>query len=397
MARRRSRVRRPALSASKESSFHLGWTGELIGLPGAVACLLAWGLLDEWSFGLEDPLLATQILVLSLGLLAILLRQGRTLLAALLLAGFLLSPSLPPNAQEVGIAFLPILLGLLTLLAPRHPFRRRNVLTAAALATIAWFLFAAETGAARDRIIEATSGYPVSLPNIGFGLAAVGLLIRLLYRPSPLTRGALWSLPFLYGLGQLVNEFGWNSTPGFPAPIDFAGGVTIWLVAALGEAHSLSFRDALTRLPGRRALNRELAELGRRYVIAMVDIDHFKRVNDRHGHETGDQVLAMVAARLQRVRSGKAFRFGGEEFAIVFPRKNLVDCEARLEEVRRRIDAKPFGLRGSKKRLKVTVSLGAADRTNQRSTPEEVLAAADKALYRAKKAGRNRVKLASST
>jgi diguanylate cyclase (GGDEF)-like protein len=171
--------------------------------------------------------------------------------------------------------------------------------------------------------------------------------------------------------------------------------LALWIVASLGEAHSLSFRDGLTRLPGRRAFDRELEELGRRFVIAMVDVDHFKRVNDRHGHDVGDQVLAKVAGHLAAVRGGRAYRYGGEEFAVIFRGRRKEDCEERLEELRRRISTTPFGVRGAKTNLKVTVSIGAAERSASHPQPGEVLAAADKALYRAKRAGRNRVQLAA--
>jgi diguanylate cyclase (GGDEF)-like protein len=141
----------------------------------------------------------------------------------------------------------------------------------------------------------------------------------------------------------------------------------------------------------------------------MVDIDHFKRFNDRYGHEVGDQVLRMVASRLERVSGGgKAYRYGGEEFAVVFPGQSAADVMPHLESLRRAVEATCFVLRGRDRPRKkpaqpkrpsgprnavlVTVSIGVADRGEKRRRRGDVIKAADKALYRAKNAGRNQVK-----
>ena len=82
----------------------------------------------------------------------------------------------------------------------------------------------------------------------------------------------------------------------------------------------MAYDDELTGLPARRALNEALTRLRGVYTVAMVDIDHFKRFNDEHGHDVGDQLLRMVGARVGEVRGGgRAFRYGGEEFAVLFP------------------------------------------------------------------------------
>ena len=94
--------------------------------------------------------------------------------------------------------------------------------------------------------------------------------------------------------------------------------VLVVLVGVLESMVALAYRDGLTGLPGRRGLNDKLRQLGRRYAIAMLDVDHFKRFNDRFGHRTGDDVLKMIAARMRQIPGGRAFRYGGEEFAVVF-------------------------------------------------------------------------------
>ena len=179
-------------------------------------------------------------------------------------------------------------------------------------------------------------------------------------------------------------------------------------LALVENAFSLAFEDGLTGLPARRALEETLRHMGRTYAIAMLDLDHFKKFNDRHGHEIGDQVLQMVAAKLARVSGGgRAFRYGGEEFSVVFPGKSASEAEPFMDSLRRTIADADFVVRspgrpkkkpknargrgGGEKKLKVTVSVGLAERDEKNRLPEEVMKAADKALYRSKKAGRNRV------
>lgn len=102
------------------------------------------------------------------------------------------------------------------------------------------------------------------------------------------------------------------------ASVLVATAALILAVAVLQDIFHLAFRDPLTGLMSRRALDEALSTLGRRCAVAMVDVDHFKRVNDAYGHDTGDQVLKMVARKLARVRAARAYRYGGEEFALVF-------------------------------------------------------------------------------
>lgn len=175
------------------------------------------------------------------------------------------------------------------------------------------------------------------------------------------------------------------------------------MIAVIQESWSMAYIDQLTGLPGRRALEEELLKLGGNYSIAMMDIDHFKKFNDTYGHDAGDQVLQMVASRIRQSTSGgKAFRYGGEEFTIVLPGKKSQEAIAPLEVVRRTIGDSQFQLRNNDRRrgkgkkardknVNVTISIGVANRTERMTTPHEVIKGADKALYRAKKQGRNKV------
>lgn len=184
----------------------------------------------------------------------------------------------------------------------------------------------------------------------------------------------------------------------------------IMLVSLLQESHRLAFRDELTGLPSRRALEESLRGLGPAHAIAMVDVDHFKKFNDTHGHDIGDQVLKLVAARLAQLGGGgTAYRYGGEEFCLLFDGCTLDEVLPHVDRIRAdiaayqmavRSDDRPKDaeagtrlryLRSPDKMLSVTVSIGIAAPDGPRSTPAEVMRAADKALYRAKEAGRNRV------
>src|SRR5437773_1658258 len=110
----------------------------------------------------------------------------------------------------------------------------------------------------------------------------------------------------------------WGTAPlAFGAFMSAAG--VILLAAVLQESHRLAFRDELTNLPSRRALEERLTGLGPTYAIGMIDVDHFKQFNDAHGHHIGDQVLKLVAARLAAIEGGgTSYRYGGEEFCVLF-------------------------------------------------------------------------------
>jgi diguanylate cyclase (GGDEF)-like protein len=154
-------------------------------------------------------------------------------------------------------------------------------------------------------------------------------------------------------------------------------------------------------------LNRLLGALSPPYAVAMVDIDHFKKFNDTYGHPAGDQLLQKVAATLGEVSGGgRPFRYGGEEFAVVFPGLSADAASPHLEVLRVAIAAVAFTVRGPDRRLSrarggaaarardkvgVTVSIGVADSSAAGPAPADVVKAADEALYRAKRTGRNRL------
>jgi len=189
----------------------------------------------------------------------------------------------------------------------------------------------------------------------------------------------------LVGVGQgfNLNTLAWFST--FSA--------IVLTLAMIFEAHRIAYTDELTGILGRRALMEHFLGLGKKYVIAMVDIDHFKKFNDDYGHDVGDEVLRRVARVLDHVKSGTAFRYGGEEFTIVFANKTVNEVMEELEYIRRKVESGILEFRIGLKSIKtnVTVSIGVAQSDVDFNVAKDVLKLADKGLYEAKLAGRNQI------
>jgi diguanylate cyclase (GGDEF)-like protein len=247
------------------------------------------------------------------------------------------------------------------------------------------------------------------VPQLGllaFAAAYAVLATRMVTRRKPVEIAYFWAVCAAF----LGLHFG-----GREGRVFLSSGVLLMAVAMVETGYRLAYHDELTGLPGRRAFHQALLTLAETYSIAMVDVDHFKKFNDTYGHDTGDQVLRMVAARLAQVAGGgRAFRYGGEEFVILFNGLAAADAAEHLEAVRESIATSEFLVRGpdrsGRKRSErryaspgrkpvghrrgtasVTVSIGAAQSGGRLRTPELVIAAADQALYQAKDAGRNRV------
>jgi diguanylate cyclase (GGDEF)-like protein len=256
--------------------------------------------------------------------------------------------------------------------------------------------------------------WPAKMAQVPGGIKSLSAILAV---------SALWSLPFSEGCGLRVS-WTWalislgvaflHGEPWWPVAVSSAPWHVFFSFNALfllGGLYGLTWRraylDELTGLPGRRAFEESLRRLGRRYAIAMVDVDHFKGFNDRYGHQVGDQILRFIAAHLKRVSFGQSFRYGGEEFAVTMPGRRLQGILPLLEDLRRSIESSRFTIRGENRPLQkpprkarplggteqvgVTVSIGVAWRSRFHTAPEQVLNAADEALYRAKENGRNRV------
>ncbi len=248
-------------------------------------------------------------------------------------------------------------------------------------------------------------------------VGALGVLLwRLLRSGKAIDHGMFWSL-----LTTCIALEKGGATPAGTAYLAIAG--LVLASSVVENSYSLAYRDELTGLRSRRAFNDSLLRLKPPYVIAAVDIDHFKRINDSYGHDTGDQVLRLVAARLADVSGGgQAYRVGGEEFTVLFPGRAAKDVFDHLELLRMNIESCSFRFRKVEDRrkapresdrradtapkaktpklaaagaLSVTVSIGIAESKTNVSV-EQVIEKADQALYAAKQGGRNRIELAAA-
>jgi GGDEF domain-containing protein len=276
---------------------------------------------------------------------------------------------------------------------------------------------------ARARHVEAV----VSLPGyvlFAFAAAVLCLIVRSLLTRKPADSAMVWSLSSFFLSLHFAGSVRISTTYAVTA-------ACILAISIIENSYLLAYHDELTTLPSRRAFNDALLKLQDPYSIAMVDIDHFKRFNDTYGHDTGDQVLRLVAASLSRVTGGGlAYRCGGEEFAILFPGKTIPDVVDHLERLRTVIEGSEFRMRSGDRRqaprgpdrrnerirgrarkghairqlaqekssaaLSVTVSMGVAGSSTEEQHADLVLQTADKALYRAKATGRNRVETATT-
>lgn len=282
---------------------------------------------------------------------------------------------------------------------------------------LAVFIFAAEAGMvlivlsapALVPVLRAIQAYqlPLSIPEsslalitlVMFCITATVILVQTVWARSEISAGLLVTLlASAYG----VNYIGQSQAEA----LFFATAALILQVTIIRDSHARVYTDELTGLPARRALDEQLMRLGKQYVIAMIDIDHFKKFNDEYGHDVGDQTLRFIATQLSRTKGrAQVFRYGGEEFTLLFRGKTLTEVWAYIDQTRERIENARFTIRasdrpknkphkptgpGSRKTLSVTVSIGAAQRDADHRRPEDVIKAADEQLYSAKQAGRNR-------
>ncbi len=186
--------------------------------------------------------------------------------------------------------------------------------------------------------------------------AAILFTARLLRHRKPVDGGFLWATIAMFAAFQ-------SGVVGRIATAYWATAAFALLSSIIETSYTIAYHDELTSLPGRRAFNDALLRLEMPYTIAAVDIDHFKSVNDTYGHDIGDEVLRMVAARLARTTGGgTAYRVGGEEFTILFPGKSVKQVSTHLEQLRVAIENSEFRLRLGQERR-------SASRGNERTIP----------------------------
>jgi len=345
------------------------------------------------------------LLLTALGM-ALRFNRGRAfVVTASLLGAFAAYQLFPTKAVHTALVILVPLNVLLAMIRPEIGARYRAAYVWLALLGLEAILIVwiAPTDATfLDNLLLRSPPMPLA-GRLAFAAAVAAAVWRAWPELTALQVGNAGALAAFYIAAD------WVAVPGAYAAFMSAAGA-ILVVALLEESHRLAFRDPLTGLPGRRALEERMRALGERYAIAMVDVDHFKKFNDTHGHDIGDQVLKLVGARLAEVGGGGvAFRYGGEEFSVLFPGSTLDDALPHLEALRASIegyrmavrapDRPKSGKEGAKRRgegqseqqLSVTVSIGACGPGKRLHTPVQVIRAADEALYRAKQGGRNRL------
>ncbi len=175
---------------------------------------------------------------------------------------------------------------------------------------------------------------------------------------------------------------------------------TDYLRDNLDHSLELAVTDQLTGLHNRRYMTGQLDALVKRMSLGgdpvaalLIDIDHFKKINDGYGHDVGDEVLREFAVRLaSNVRAiDLPCRYGGEEFVVVMPDTKLEDAERIAERIRRHVAGSPFRVKGGADLLTVTISIGVAATVGPDDKPEALLKRADEGVYEAKAAGRNKV------
>jgi diguanylate cyclase (GGDEF)-like protein len=388
-------------------------------VPGGIILLLAFALLRLGIVAATESgrihFYPVIIFAITLALSAI-FHRSRLFLASLVIALshaalVWLSPRISPEAQQVllhAIAFLaPLNLLGFSWLQDRGiisaPGERRLALIGLQVLAVGMLVLPrfAHLAALLDRqfVSRRFSDWSrIPQPALAaFVLAALVMMVSLARRYHPVKSSLLWALVSVF----IALRAGGTS---YLAAVYFGSAGLLFTIAVLEASYSMAYHDELTRLPSRRALNEALLKLGDSYTIAMLDVDHFKKFNDTYGHEAGDQALKMVASRLAHVAGGgKAYRYGGEEFAVLFPGRPIEEAFTYLDRMRRLIEQSRFVVRGADRRrarrnkksrhgkteTNVTVSVGIAASHGAEITVEQVLSSADQALYTAKARGRN--------
>lgn len=298
--------------------------------------------------------------------------------------------------------FAPWLLLAAAALPERGLLARRNLALLLLLSTAVWLTLSASDPLWPSLRASLPFGIlPWRAGAVAASLTFAGALLCLL-------RWVLSGVPMEAGLGIVLGLAGFAMLPGMDIgntsrALALAG--ASGLLTVLYASYRMAFVDALSGLPNRRALDETLARLTGDYALAMVDVDHFKQFNDSHGHDAGDRVLQAVAGELKRERRGRAFRYGGEEFCLLFSGARSREAVRMCDQTRRNVEAMRVRIRSAPKKTRggqavkrredvetnVTVSIGVALRDAQTRVVSDVLKAADQALYQAKSRGRNRV------
>jgi diguanylate cyclase (GGDEF)-like protein len=244
---------------------------------------------------------------------------------------------------------------------------------------------------------------PIPQPALfAFAIALLLHVIRFTFHRDPLDGGAIWALCAIF-VAYHASRYGWQSTNFFMA----AG--LILFVTLLQSFYQRTYRDELTGIPGRLAYDEAIAQLGKRFSVAVISIDQLTQYANTHGKSVSEQILKLVAPRVQTACSdGQVFRTTGEDLTVLFPGKSATETLGALETVRKTIEASSLFLRGpdrvwEKQReaqktgsrdqtLPISLSIGVAEKVGDSATLTLVIKSAYRGLYEAKGVGGNVVK-----
>jgi len=394
----------------------------LVILPMVPSIILFVGFIMGWRYNNAALMLAS--LVMALSYLAVTMHSGNNPSEG--------NMNLPVTR---GITFLlPLNLASFTMMTKRRIFTTVGIVSLVLIFVqgVMVLLFCYSQGHVSSQFFtKITSSFPQLAENLSGSSVWVSSVLSydvwFGFESMAIPSIIAFSLAFIFGLGYFIYTrdiqigglflvlvatlMAFAASSPDPAFIFYfiAAGL-ILIFTAVEASFSMAYIDELTGLPGRRSLNETLLNLGKMYAIAMIDIDHFKKFNDNYGHKTGDQVLKMIASKLERISGGaKTFRYGGEEFTAIFPGKDMDDTISHVEGFRQTVESTPFVVREGDRRgrrdkenrgkgkspdqeqVNVTVSIGVASPDKDLTDPEKVLKAADKSLYDAKNGGRNQV------
>jgi diguanylate cyclase (GGDEF)-like protein len=303
------------------------------------------------------------------------------------------------------IALVAVLTALLVLLLVQRERRQRWLPMATSVVDVTLITFALAAHALTHEVGDLVEN------RAGFDLYFVALAATCLRYDArvALVAGALATVEYL-GLAAalattargVARGFGdwWMAHGPRAGLLLIATGVNVVIVRGLERQHRLSSSDPLTGLFNRRFfddyLAKEVARANRyhtRFAVAMVDVDRFKSFNDTFGHPAGDRALRTLARVLQHAvrRSDIVARYGGEEIVVIFRDTDADAAVERVEEIRRAVAAEGFTVGRLAVPARITVSAGVASWPEDGLTADDVVALADRRLFEAKRAGRNRV------
>lgn len=397
-------------------------------VPGGVILLAAIGFLRPGSLppGVHGPVQAFPFIVLAFGLFfGWFLSSSRLVLSLIVLvfadcAVMLVSPTETDPGSIGRLMFsaaaflvpLNLLASSLIKVDPPSPWSSALRLAFILIQPLMMLVMVRSDRAGLARVFQAPL---IPIPEVGwtdlpqpalvaFALAMLLVGGRYVVEKNPMDSGTVWALLAAFVAFQKHNE-GWPPTSFFSA-----AGLILFL-AFLQAWHQRSYRDELTGIPGKQAYEEAVANLGKKFVLAVVGIDQLKQFQNQHGKSVSDQVLRLVAPKVMAVcGSGKMFRLAGEELTVVFSRKTAGETLAALEAIRKVVEQMTLYLgrgdrvlegrrslrpRSGQEELVITASIGLAETADTGTPLDMVTKAAYRALYEAKAAGGNQVRRGS--